>query len=77
MKRIIMFAILVFFGFMLFGCSTQNNTIINTNQFYQTDYDYFCFDGNKTWSQIVVCLKAQDDAEKAQNQVTNELLDNK
>ena len=75
MKKIIIFAILVFFGFMLFGCTAQNNTVINTNQFYQTDYEYFCFDGNKTWSQIVVCLKAQDDAEKAQNKITNDLLD--
>ena len=37
MKKIIIFAILVFFGFMLFGCTAQNNTVINTNQFYQTD----------------------------------------
>lgn len=60
---------------MLFGCSLFNNhTTVNVNQFYQQDYNYFCLDENKTWSQIVVCLKAESDAEKAQNQVTNELL---
>lgn len=77
MKKILLFAILVFFGLILVGCTQSNTTVINTNQFYQTDYEYFCFDGDKTWSQIVVCLKAQDDAEKAQNKVTNELLDDK
>ena len=77
MKKILLFAIFVFFGLMLIGCTQSNTTVVNTNQLYQTDYEYFCFDGNKTWSQIVVCLKAQDDAEKAQNKITNELLADK
>ena len=42
---------------------------------WQTDYNYFCLDGDKTWSQIVVCLDAESKAEKAQNKVTNDLLD--
>lgn len=75
MKKIIIFAILVFFCLMLVGCTAQNNTVINKNQFYQTDYNYFCFDGDKTWSQIVVCLDAENKAEKAQNKITNDLLD--
>ncbi|MBO4622541.1 MAG: hypothetical protein J5691_01505 [Bacilli bacterium] len=78
MKRLILLIILVFFCLMLVGCSWfSTTTTINTNQYYQTDYNYFCLDGDKTWSQIVVCLKAEDDAEKAQNKITNELLDQK
>lgn len=73
--KIILCVILLFFCLMLAGCSWFNTTTtINTNQFYQTDYNYYCLDGDKTWSQIVVCLKAESDAEKAQNKVTNDLL---
>ena len=74
MKRIILIFIIVLFGFMLFGCNC-NTTVINKNQYYQTDYDYFCFDETKTWSQIVVCLNTQNKAERLQNKLTNELLD--
>lgn len=73
--KIILCIVLLFFCLMLAGCSWFNTTTtINKNQFYQTDYNYFCLDGDKTWSQIVVCLKAESDAEKAQNKVTNDLL---
>lgn len=67
-KRILSFTCLV-----LSGCFSD--TIIHTNRLYQTDYNYFCFDGDKTWSQIVICLDAENKAEKAQNKVTNDLLD--
>lgn len=66
---------IVVFSLFLSSCSlfTRPNVISN-NMYYQTDYNYFCLDGDKTWSQIVVCLKAESDAEKAQNKVTNDLL---
>lgn len=68
-KRILSFTCLV-----LSGCFSD--TVIHTNNmYYQTDYNYFCFDGDKTWSQIVICLDAENKAEKAQNKVTNDLLD--
>lgn len=73
--KIILCVILLFFCLMLAGCSWFNTTTtVNTNRFYQTNYNYFCLDGDKTWSQIVVCLKAESDAEKVQNKVTNDLL---
>ena len=76
LKKLMLIIIIGFFILMLAGCSLFNSTnTINTNQYYQTDYNYFCLDGDKTWSQIVVCLKAEDDAEKTQNRVTNEMLD--
>lgn len=69
---------IVMFSLFLSSCSLFTKpTVISNNMYYQTDYNYFCFDGDKTWSQIVVCLKAQDDAEKAQNKITNELLADK
>lgn len=67
-KRILSFTCLV-----LSGCFSD--TIIHTNRLYQTDYDYQCFSGNKTWSEIVICLDTENKAEKAQNKVTNDLLD--
>ena len=77
LKRIMLLTIGLFFCLMLVGCSwfSNSNTTINTHYFYQADYNYFCFDGDKTWSQIVICLDAENKAEKAQNKVTNDLLD--
>ena len=77
LKKLILILIIAFFILMLTGCSWfgGSNTTVNVNQYYQTDYNYFCFDGDKTWSQIVVCLDAENKAEKAQNKVTNDMLD--
>lgn len=76
LKKIVLLVILLFFCLMLVGCSwLSTTTTISNNNYYQTDYNYFCFDGDKTWSQIVVCLDAESKAEKAQNKVTNDLLD--
>lgn len=67
---------IVMFSLFLSSCSLFTKpTVISNNMYYQTDYNYFCFDGDKTWSQIVVCLDAESKAEKAQNKVTNDLLD--
>ena len=69
---------ILLFGSILFlvsGCNLWQSKPIQTNMFYQTDYNYFCFDGDKTWSQIVICLDTENKAEKAQNKVTNDLLD--
>lgn len=65
--------IVLFTCLILSGCF--NNTTIQTNRLYQTDYDYQCFTGNKTWSEIVICLDTQNQAERAQNKVTNDILD--
>lgn len=66
---------IVMFSLFLSSCSLFTKpTVISNNMYYQTDYNYFCLDGDKTWSQIVVCLKTESDAEKAQNKVTNDLL---
>ena len=74
MKWLMLFIISVFFCFMLTGCAKTPTTIKN-NQFYQTDYDYMCFENDKTWSEIVICLNAESQAEKVQNKITNDLLD--
>lgn len=76
MKYFILFLITFLFCLMLAGCSLFNKpTVIETNKFYQTDYNYFCFEKGKTWSQIVVCLTAEGKAERTQNKITNDLLD--
>ena len=56
------------------GCTTTKPTIIQTIEFIQTDYDYNCLTGDKTFSQIILCYQAQDKAEKAQNKITNQLI---
>ena len=58
----------------LMGCTTTKPTIIQTNEFIQTDYDYNCLTSDKTFSQIILCYQAQDKAEKAQNKITNQLI---
>lgn len=70
----------IFFLFMfgmLFGCTSTEQVNVSTNNLVQTDYDYQCLDGTKTFTQIIVCYQAQDKAEKVQNKITNELLKNK
>jgi len=75
MKRLVLLLILGLFCLMLVGCSWFNSSKpIQTNQYYQTDYNYFCYEEGKTWSQIVVCLTAEGKAERTQNKITNDLL---
>lgn len=59
----------------LMGCTINKPTVIQTNQFIQTDYDYKCLIGDKTFSEIILCYQAQDKAEKAQNAITNQLIE--
>lgn len=71
------FFLLTLLTFVLGGCSTTKITTISVNEFYQTNYDYNCLEEDKTFSQIIICLKTQDNAEKAQNKITNDLITNK
>lgn len=59
----------------LMGCTINKPTVIQTNKYIQTDYDYKCLTGDKTFSEIILCYQAQDKAEKAQNAITNELIE--
>lgn len=64
------------FSLFLSSCSLFTKpTVISNNMYYQSDYNYFCFEEGKTWSQIVVCLTAEGKAERTQNKITNNLLD--
>lgn len=56
------------------GCTQIKPTVINTNKYIQTDYDYNCLQGDKTFSEIIICYQTQDKAEKAQNAITNALI---
>lgn len=58
----------------LTGCTQVKPNIIETNKFIQTDYDYNCLQGDKTFSEIIICYQTQDKAEKAQNAITNALI---
>ena len=62
---------------ILVGCKQCPPTIVTTNNLTQTNYDYQCLAGDKTFSEIIICQKAQDHAEKAQNDLTNKMLENK
>ena len=61
----------------LAGCTTCPTPVISTNNLTQTDYDYQCLAGDKTFSEIIVCYKTQDKAEKKQNKITNDFLKTK
>lgn len=58
----------------LTGCTHEKPIVIQTNKFIQTDYDYGCLKGDKTFSEIILCYQTQDKAEKAQNSITNDLI---
>lgn len=71
------FFLLFLLTFILGGCNTTQITTVSVNEFYQTDYEYNCLEEDKTFSQIIICLQTQDNAEKAQNKITNDLIINK
>ena len=62
---------------LLMGCQSCPTPVISTNNLTQTNYDYQCLAGDKTFSEIIICQKAQDAAEKKQNNITNEFLKTK
>lgn len=61
---------LFLFGMMLSGCTINKTDTISTNNLIQTDYDYNCLDGTKTFTQIILCYQTQDKAEKSQSELT-------
>ena len=67
------------FAFMLSGCSLfGSTTVVQTNNFRQTNYyTEECYVGKKTFSEIILCLESKSQMEIAQNNTTNELLDEK
>ena len=69
MKKLLLFFILI-----LSACTFSKPTIISTNNIIQTNYDYNCLTNDKTFTEIIICYQAQDKAEKAQNKITNELI---
>lgn len=70
-------AFAVIFLLILTGCQSCPPVVISTNNLTQTNYDYQCLSGDKTFSEIIICQKAQDNAEKKQNNITNEFLKTK
>ena len=62
---------------LITGCTFHKTEVISINKFLQTDYDYGCLDGDKTFSEIILCQQKQDVAEKTQNHITNDLINKK
>lgn len=79
MKKFCRFIVLLIFFMFLFGiltgCTTEQTVLISTNQFTQTNYDYNCLENDKTFTEIILCYQTQDNAEKAQNKITNDLIE--
>lgn len=73
-RVIFLYIISVFEVLILVGCTNTEVRPIYTNEYVQKDYDYHCLDGTKTFTQIIVCYQTQDNAEKAQNKITNDLI---
>jgi hypothetical protein len=72
MKKILLIASIL----ILFGCKSASNPCVTVNNYRQTNYStQSCYDGTKTFSQIIVCLQEVDAKEKNQNNITNEMLD--
>jgi hypothetical protein len=74
MRKLIFIFLIIF----LTGCSSKSTDNLHINNFYQTNYSVEkCYDGTKTFSQIIICLQEIDKKEKTQNLITNNMLDNK
>lgn len=78
MKKFFSSLIFLLIAFLLLvcvsGCTTNKPVIISTNNYIQTDYDFNCLSGDKTFSAIILCYQKQDKAEKAQNKLTNDMV---
>lgn len=74
LKILRFFAVLSFAVYLASCSNTKKIEVVNYNQFIQTNYDFNCLDDNKTFTQIILCYQKQDDAEKAQNKITNDLI---
>ena len=76
-SKVVALVILSFFVLMLGGCFARTNDgYVVVNDYRQTNYSTSqCYDGTKTFSQIIVCLQEVDQKEKVQNNTTNEMLD--
>ena len=61
----------------LSGCWwCKSDSYVVVNDYRQTNYPTSqCYDGTKTFSQIIVFMQEVDTKEKAQNNTTNEMLD--
>lgn len=73
-RIIFLYIMFIFEVLILVGCTNTKIRPIYINKYVQKDYDYNCLDGTKTFTQIIVCYQAQDNAEKAQNKITNDLI---
>ena len=73
MKKLCLLALMLCFA----GCSwCKGDNYVVVNDYRQTNYpNSQCYDGTKTFSQIIVCLQEVDAKEKAQNNTTNDMLD--
>lgn len=73
-RNLLYICLYIFIILLLIGCSSTKQEIINVNNYLQTNYDYNCLDGTKTFTQIILCYQEQDEAEKTQNEITNDLI---
>ena len=73
-RVIFLYTLFVFEILTLMSCTYTEVRPIYINEYVQKDYDYHCLDGTKTFTQIIVCYQTQDNAEKAQNKITNDLI---
>lgn len=73
-RVIFLYTLFLFEIMILMSCTHTEIKPIYTNKYTQQDYDYNCLTGDKTFTQIIICYQTQDNAEKAQNKVTNELI---
>lgn len=73
-RVIFLYTVFLFEIMILMSCTHEDIRPVFTNKYVQKDYDYHCLDGTKTFTQIIICYQAQDEAEKVQNKVTNELI---
>lgn len=73
-RVIFLYTVFLFEIMILMSCTHKDIRPVYTNKYVQKDYDYNCLDGTKTFTQIIICYQTQDEAEKVQNKVTNELI---
>ena len=52
--RVILFFVFLIMLCHICCCTIKKTEVISTNRFIQTDYDYDCLSGDKTFSEIII-----------------------
>lgn len=56
------------------GCTVERRDVIQTNRFYQENFDSGCIRDGVSFSEMILCQQKDLKSEHSQNEITNRLV---